>query len=51
MSEVKRMEDECYKIKAVAQGQQGGWTMYEGVVGRNISMANLGPSHKPGLVF
>lgn len=41
VSEVTRMEEERYKIKAVSLGQQGSWTTWEGVVSRNITWAEL----------
>lgn len=41
VAEVSRTEDERYKIKAVSQGRQGGWTTWEGVISRNISWSDL----------
>lgn len=35
------MEDEQYKVKAVLQGHQGGWTMWETIVNRSISWSDL----------
>lgn len=35
--EVTRMEQEEYRVKAVAQGQHGCWTTWEGVVTRAIN--------------
>ena len=41
VAEVSRIEEECYKIKAVSQGRQGSWTTWEGIVNRNISWTDL----------
>lgn len=41
IAEVMRMENECQKVKAVAQGRQGKWTTWESVVPRNISLSDL----------
>lgn len=41
ITEVRNIENERQKIKAVAQGCQGNWTMWENVVARNISLADL----------
>ncbi|KAG2458011.1 GGH hydrolase, partial [Polypterus senegalus] len=41
VAEVSRTEEERYKIKAVSQGRQEGWTTWEGVVSRNISWSDL----------
>ncbi|KAJ8381264.1 hypothetical protein SKAU_G00020420 [Synaphobranchus kaupii] len=37
VSEVTRMEEERYKIKAVSQGRQGSWTTWDVVVDQKIS--------------
>ncbi|KAJ8375800.1 hypothetical protein SKAU_G00063800 [Synaphobranchus kaupii] len=41
VSEVTRMEQEEYRVKAVAQGQQGCWTTWEGVASRAINWADF----------
>ncbi|KAL7372628.1 hypothetical protein ABVT39_019614 [Epinephelus coioides] len=41
ISEVVKIEEESYKIKAVSQQQQGRWTTWEGVVNRTISWADM----------
>ncbi|KAJ8391007.1 hypothetical protein AAFF_G00097850 [Aldrovandia affinis] len=41
VSEVTKMEEERYKIKAVSQGRQGGCTTWEGIVSRLISWLDL----------
>ncbi len=41
VSEVIKMEDETYKIKAVSQWQQGSWTTLEAVTKRVITWANM----------
>ncbi|KAJ8367759.1 hypothetical protein SKAU_G00077870 [Synaphobranchus kaupii] len=43
VAEVTRMEEECYKIKAVSQGRQGSWTTWDKVVDRKISWSDLIP--------
>ncbi|KAL0189460.1 hypothetical protein M9458_016559, partial [Cirrhinus mrigala] len=39
--EVKKEEEESYRIKAVSQCQQGKWTTWEAVIGRTITWADL----------
>ncbi|KAJ8414518.1 hypothetical protein AAFF_G00037200 [Aldrovandia affinis] len=51
VSEVTKMEEERYKIKAVSQGCQGGWTTWEGIVSRPISWSDLWKIPKPDSVF
>ena len=41
VSEVTKMAEEEYRVKAVAQGQQGRWTTWEGVAGRVVSWADF----------
>ena len=41
ISEVVKMEEESYKIKAVGQQQQGRWTNWEAVVNRVITWADM----------
>ncbi len=41
ISEVVKIEEESYKIKAVSQQQQGRWTTWEAVVNRTISWADM----------
>lgn len=41
ISEVAKIEEEGYKIKAVSQQYQGRWTTWEAVVNRTISWADM----------
>ncbi|RXN15474.1 polycystic kidney disease 1-like 2 [Labeo rohita] len=41
VAEVTSIENEQQKVKAIAQGHQGNWTMWESVVSRNISLAQF----------
>ncbi|KAL7395412.1 hypothetical protein ABVT39_016252 [Epinephelus coioides] len=41
ISEVVKIEEESYKIKAVSQQQQGRWMTWEAVVNRTISWADM----------
>src|SRR4029434_8669667 len=41
VSEGTKMAEEEYRVKAVAQGQQGRWTTWEGVAGRVVSWADF----------
>ena len=41
VAEVTRMEQEQYRVQAVAQGQQGRWTTWEGVASRAINWADI----------
>ena len=41
VAEVSRIEEECYKIKALSQGRQGSWTTWDGIVNRNINWSDL----------
>ncbi|KAJ8394980.1 hypothetical protein AAFF_G00039310 [Aldrovandia affinis] len=41
VSGVTKIQEERYKIKAVSQGRQGGWTTWEGIVSRPISWSDL----------
>lgn len=41
MAEVIDVKNDCLNIKAIAQGSQGDWTTWEGVVGKTISVADL----------
>lgn len=41
ISEVRREEEEFYKIKAVSQSQQGKWTTWEAVIDRTIMWADF----------
>lgn len=41
VAEVRNIENERQKIKALPQGRQGNWMTWESVVGRNISLADL----------
>ena len=41
VAEVTRAEQEHYKIKAVSQGGQRGWTTWEGLMGRPLSWCDL----------
>ena len=41
VSEVSRMEDEAYTIRAVSQRQQGKWTNWEAVTTRAITWADM----------
>ncbi|KAJ8364766.1 hypothetical protein SKAU_G00135970 [Synaphobranchus kaupii] len=51
VSEVTRMEEERYKIKAVSQGRQGSWTTWDEVVDRKISWSDLGKIPQARLSF
>ncbi len=39
--EITKMEQEQYRVQAVAQGQQGRWTTWEGVTSRVVSWADF----------
>lgn len=41
ISEVVKMEEECYKIRAVSQHQQGRWTTWEVVINRAVTWADM----------
>ncbi|KAL7388165.1 hypothetical protein ABVT39_008471 [Epinephelus coioides] len=41
ISELTKMTDEGYRVNAVAQGQQGRWTTWEGVVSQVVSWADF----------
>ncbi len=41
VAEVTRIEQEELRVRSVAQGQQGRWTTWEGVVSRSISWAEF----------
>lgn len=41
ISEVVRMEEESYKIKAVGQRQQGRWTTWEAVIKRSVTWTDM----------
>lgn len=41
ISEVVKMEEECYKIRAVGQQQQGRWTTWEAVINRAITWKDM----------
>lgn len=41
ISEVVRIEEESYQIKALSQRQQGRWTTWEGVISRTVGWADM----------
>lgn len=41
ISEVAKMKEESYKIKAISQQQQGRWMTWEAVVNRTITWADM----------
>ncbi len=41
ISEVRRMEEESHRIKAVGQSQQGRWTTWEAVTKRSVTWADM----------
>lgn len=51
VEEVTRVEQECYLIKAVSQGQRGAWAGWEATMSRGISWADIWPTPQAWLTF
>lgn len=51
VAEVARSEQERYTIKAVSQSSQGGWTAWEGVMGRHTTWPDLWKTPQARLSF